>query len=204
MFFTHARDQRTAGALFTRWRTVAIFLSYIILSPSAAAAEQDHKYVGHLKCKKCHEKKETGDQYSVWLESDHAKAYQSLASEKARRWGAEAGVEDPKTDEKCIKCHSTAYAVPEKRIPRKFDRTAGVQCEGCHGAGKDYSRTKIMIERDVAIANGLVPQNEAVCTPCHNEESPGWDPERYTLADGSKTGFNYELALKKIVHPVSD
>ena len=94
----------------------------------------------------------------------HAKAFETLATDKAKKWGAEAGVDDPQTDEKCIKCHTTAYGVPDEMVSRKFDRTAGVQCEACHGAGKDYRKKKIMIDRDLAVSKGLVLQNAEVCT----------------------------------------
>ena len=38
----------------------------------------------------------------------------------------------------------------------------------------------------------------------HLVRAAAWDPERYTLPDGSKAGFHYEQALKKIAHPVPE
>ena len=35
---------------------------------------------------------------------------------------------------------------------------------------------------------------------CHNERSPTWDPERYTVADGTKSGFDYDQATAKVAH----
>jgi hypothetical protein len=54
------------------------------------------------------------------------------------------------------------------------------------------------------LSKGLVPQNEKVCVACHNDESPAWDPNRYTRADGNKVGFDYDLAVKEIAHPVPE
>jgi hypothetical protein len=185
----------------------AIGLALLVLAfliPKSAAADSEHKFMGNKKCSSCHKKEAIGNQLGAWLESKHAKAYETLASEKSKKWAAEAGVENPQTDDRCIKCHSTAHGVPDDMVSKKFDRTAGVQCESCHGAGKDYRKKKIMIDRDLAISKGLVPQTEAVCTACHNDESPAWEPDRYTLADGSKAGFDYDQAVKTIAHPVPE
>jgi len=73
-----------------------------------------------------------------------------------------------------------------------------------HGAGKDYRKKKIMIDRELAISKGLVPQTEAVCLSCHNDESPAWKPDRYTLEDGSLAGFDYDQAVQAIAHPVPE
>jgi hypothetical protein len=91
-----------------------------------------------------------------------------------------------------------------EKVGVKFDRTQGVQCEACHGAGSGYRKKKIMMDRDRAVERGLVLQTEEVCTSCHNDESPAWDPERYTLADGSKQGFDFDQAVKLIAHPVPE
>jgi len=165
---------------------------------------QQHKYVGAKKCKTCHEKKDIGDQYAWWLDSSHAKALETLASDQAKTWATERGVSDPQKADECVRCHVTAHGVPDTGVSRKFDRTAGVQCESCHGAGKDYRKKKVMIDRELAVAKGLVLQNEEVCVSCHNDESPAWDAERYTRADGSKVGFDYDQAVKKIAHPVPE
>ena len=61
-----------------------------------------------------------------------------------------------------------------------------------------------MSDRDKSIAAGLVIPDETLCTRCHNDESPAWDPERYSLADGSRTGFDYEQAKQQIAHPTPE
>ena len=171
---------------------------------SGPVQAEEHEYVGVRKCKKCHEKEDIGNQHEWWTGSAHAKAFETLAGDKAKEWAAEKGLDDPQQAEDCVKCHVTAHGVPDDRVSRKFDRTAGVQCESCHGAGKDYRKKKIMIDRDLALSKGMVPQSEEVCVTCHNDESPAWDPERYTRANGSKAGFDYEQAVKEIAHPVPE
>jgi hypothetical protein len=183
---------------------VGLVALVLCLSAGVAAADGEHDYVGAAKCKTCHKKDGIGNQYGSWLETKHAKAYETLAGDQAKEWAAEAGVEDPQTDDKCVKCHVTAHGVPEDRLSKKFDKTLGVQCEACHGAGKSYRKKKVMIDHDKAVAKGLVPQSEKVCVTCHTDESPAWKPDRYTKADGSKAGFDYDQAVKAIAHPVPE
>ena len=176
----------------------------LTFATAAYGEPEEHEFSGVVKCKRCHEKSAIGNQYASWLESKHAKAFETLATDQAKKWASEADVADAQTDERCVKCHTTAYGVPDERVARKFDRQAGVQCEACHGAGKDYRKKKIMIDRELAISKGLVPQTEEVCLRCHNDKSPAWDPESYTLKDGKKVGFDYDQAVQAIAHPVPE
>ncbi len=205
MIFRSAFHRRRIGRLFGSSTIGAAMLALAI--PYSATADEHGKqreFVGHKKCRTCHKKSEIGGQYGIWLESGHAKAYETLGTEQAKKWGAEVGVADPQTDDRCIKCHATAHGVPDDMVSKQFDRNAGVQCESCHGAGNDYRKKKIMMNREKAVANGLVIPTEAVCVQCHNDESPAWDPDKYTLADGSKVGFDFEQATKAIAHPVPE
>jgi hypothetical protein len=187
-------------------RILALLPIALLLIPVGAPAK-DHKFTGVKKCRSCHKKDDIGNQYKAWQESKHATAFETLASDQAREWAAERGIDDPQKADECLKCHSTAHGVPDKMVSIKFDRTAGVQCEACHGAGKDYAKRRIMFDPDrldLALAKGLVPQTEEVCITCHNDESPAWDPERYTLSDGTKVGFDYDQAVEAIAHPVPE
>ncbi len=181
-----ASDRRLIHTLFGLSAIGFAFLALALLIPKlaaangAAAAKGEHEFAGHKKCKTCHKKAEIGNQFGAWLESGHAKAFETLGTEKAKKWGAEAGVDNPQTDDRCIKCHSTAQGVPDDMVSKKFDRTAGVQCESCHGAGKDYRKKKIMIDRDKAVAKGLIVPTEAVCTQCPDDDDREHDdrPDR--------------------------
>lgn len=185
-------------------RVLLVGMAVLLGGPAFAGDEGLHDYVGFKRCGTCHKKDAMGNQVAAWQESKHAKAYETLASEQALEYAKKAGISDPQTADDCLKCHVTAFGVPESRLGRRFDPKDGVQCEACHGPGKDYRKKKIMKDRDKAVAKGLILQSEEVCTTCHNDESPAWDPERYTLANGTKTGFDYDQAVEEIAHPVPE
>jgi len=188
-----------------RWSWIlGVSTMCVAIFAASAASAGKHEYVGVDKCKTCHKKEAIGDQYGKWRESNLAKAFKTLGTDQAKKWAAEAGVGDPQTDGACVECHVTAYKAPAELVSSKFDRADGVQCEACHGAGKDYRKKKIMMDRDQAIANGLVIPDEKACLTCHNDRSPSWDPARYTSADGTKTGFDFKQALAAIAHPVPE
>ncbi len=188
-----------------RMMTIAVAMMCLLAGPAFAGGPAgEHKYGGVKKCRSCHKKEPIGNQIGSWEKTTHATAFQTLSSEQAKEWATEAGVADPTTDEACVKCHVTAYGVPAERLGMKFKIEDGVQCEACHGAGTKYRKKKIMIDRDLAVENGLVLQSAEVCTTCHNDESPAWDPGKYTLADGTTTGFDYDKAVAEIAHPVPE
>jgi hypothetical protein len=183
---------------------LGLAVAALLVTISGTAAAQEHRYAGAAKCKSCHKKEPIGNQFGLWQESKHAKAWETLASDKAKEWAAEAGVDDPQKDERCVKCHVTAYGVPASLKRSRFSEKDGVQCEACHGAGNDYRKKKIMVDRDLAISKGLIAEPEKTCVECHNDDSPAWDPARYTRPDGTKVGFDYELAMDEIAHPVPE
>lgn len=188
-----------------RLTTIAIAMMWLLTGPALAGGPVgEHKYGGVKKCRSCHKKEPIGNQYGSWEKTGHATAFKTLSTDQAKEWATEAGVADPTTDEACVKCHVTAYGVPAERIGMKFKAEDGVQCEACHGAGTDYRKKKVMIDRDLAVEKGLILQSAEVCTTCHNDESPAWDPNRYKLADGSTSGFDYDQAVEAIAHPVPE
>ena len=157
--------------------------------------------VGTKKCKMCHKKEEKGNQFQKWLDGPHAKAFEALGSDEAKAAGATLGIEDPQASGKCLKCHSTAYNFTEKLQTEAVLVTDGVSCESCHGPGKNYKKKETMQDRKASIAAGMIHPAAEHCEKCHNEENPTWDPEKYTLADGTKSGFDVEQAYEKIKHP---
>ncbi len=144
---------------------------------SLAAEKASHDYVGFKKCKTCHK-----PEYKAWLETGHAKAYDLLSDEE-------------KEGDKCVGCHITGIIAKDSSL------AVGVQCEACHGPGKDYKSTKIMSkkkwkadpekQKKMAIEAGLnYPPTEETCVRCHNKKSPNYKE------------FNFEERKKK-VHPVA-
>ena len=172
--------------------------------PTDADGKKPHQYAGATKCRSCHQKEGIGNQYGKWLDSKHAKAFTTLASDDAKKWGKEKGIDDPQTSDECVKCHVAGHGAPKEQFGMKYAASEGVTCEGCHGPGSDYRKKKIMVKQEEAVKRGLVLQNEKVCTTCHNDESPAWDATRYKLAGGKTAGFDYEQAKKEIAHAVPE
>lgn len=165
----------------------AWMLGLVIGCASSVTFGKEVQYVGVQKCKKCHVK--NGDQYGKWKNSKHSKAYEVLASDKAKEIGKKLGVADPQQSEKCLKCHTTGYGEKPEKFAASFDIKDGVQCESCHGAGSAYKKSKIMKDRDKSIAAGLILPTEEVCVKCHNKDAPGFE------------GFDFKKMHKKIAHP---
>jgi len=117
----------------------------------------------------------------VWMESKHAKAFESLKPE------------DQKKPE-CLSCHTTGAGKPAA----EGADLKGVQCEACHGAGSLYKAVDVMNKAkyaaDRAAAHkkamdlGLVVPDEKTCTGCHNSKSPTFK------------GFDFKTSVEKIKH----
>ena len=130
----------------------------------------------------------------------HSKAYETLKGEKAAEIAKEKGITTPPHETKeCLQCHVTAYGLPASAFDKNklLKSSDGIQCESCHGPGKDYRKKKTMSDRDKAVAKGMwEPENdEKICTACHNADSPTWDATK---------GFDHEEAMKKIAHPIPE
>lgn len=142
-------------------------------------------------CKICHSKADKGDQFGVWQKSKHAKAFEALKSDKAKEVAKKAGVEDPTTSGKCLKCHSTAYGFTEAKVTDKIAVEEGVTCQTCHGPGDKY-KTKGKHDQGIELAkkNGMLVPDANTCARCHNKDNPT-DPGN----------FNFDEKKKEIAHP---
>lgn len=180
---------------------VAVASAFLGISMVASAEGDGAKLVGVKTCKMCHKSEEKGNQFGKWEASPHAKAFQVLASDKAKEVAKKQGIEDAQKSGKCLKCHSTAYNHTETSQSEKVTVEEGVSCESCHGAGADYKSKETMKSREESIKGGMIYPATKNCTLCHNEQNPTWNPEKYTTADGKKVGFDLEQAVKKIEHP---
>ncbi len=164
-------------------------------------SEDPAKLVGTKRCAMCHKKDATGNQYGKWQEAGHSKAFEVLGTDEAKAVAAKLGIDDPQASGACLKCHSTAYYFADTLQSEKVEVEDGVSCESCHGPGADYKKKSIMENHDEAVANGMIyPAKEKSCTKCHNDTSPTWKTDRYTLADGTTVGFDVEQACEKIKH----
>lgn len=172
----------------------------------AAVQAQDAEYVGNSTCKVCHNKSAEGEQWKKWSTEKHSQAFKVLQSDEANAIAKEKGLTVPAAEApECLKCHVTAYNADEKSVPAKLKMEEGVQCESCHGPSSEHvaAAKKAMLKKDEAVdlSATRVKPTEETCKTCHNEQSPTWNPELYTKEDGSKVGFDFEQAKKKIAHP---
>jgi hypothetical protein len=147
-----------------------IFLAFLLLAgtgalcspPSPSDAQtlstRGPSYVGAERCGGCHPAA-----YDVWQKSAHARAHLSLPPQR-------------RGDPKCTGCHS----------PDPGAAAPGVQCESCHGAGRDYSFDFAMKDPRLARLLGLTEPGERRCRVCH-------------VADGLPR-FDYAAKLRAIVH----
>jgi len=187
------------------------FLAVLVVGAAGivlAEGYKDASYVGVDKCKNCHAAKNKGDQYGKWKEMKHSKAWETLASEDARKIASEKGLGDPQTEDACLKCHVTAFKAPAEKKEKRFDKTKGVQCEECHGAGAYHVKQRLAaaaeqdsggdifgLEEEGGDERTAVPDNEIndepgkdKCLQCHNNESPAFKE------------FNFEESKEKIKH----
>lgn len=175
----------------SRSALIAASLVFLAQGPAGAA---DHVYQGATKCKMCHHTKAQGEQYPIWQASPHAKAYETLASDKAKAIGKKLGIADPQKDDKCLGCHVTGHGAKADLLGPKYDATEGVTCESCHGAGGDYDKKSTMegvmkgtIKPETV---GLTLPDAKTCEGCHNDKSPTF------------TSFDFDKMKAKIAHPI--
>lgn len=184
----------------------AVVCGLMLGSGFEAAAAPAFKYVGAKKCRTCHKKELIGNQFGVWKEARHSKAFKTLKGDKAIEFAKEKGIVGPPSEaDECLKCHATASGLgPEDFAKKPLLLTDGVQCESCHGPGSAYRKKKIMADHDKSVEKGLVMPDSETCLTCHNDESPSWDPAKYTLADGTTAGFDFDQAAEEIKHPIPE
>jgi len=178
----------------TRFGPAEVGMVLTLIIVAAGASAEEYQYTGVRDCSRCHKKELIGDQTKVWKESPHAKAYETLMGDDAVKIAKERGMTElPHESGQCLRCHATAYGVPDEKVERPPLRLAdGVQCESCHGPGAGYKANEIMSDHAKAVAAGMWEpgKDEKVCLRCHNEESPNFKP------------FDYEERKEKIAHPI--
>jgi hypothetical protein len=169
---------------------LAVTAGLLLVSGALAQEKAAHKYIGADKCKTCHMAEAKGNQYGAWLKSAHAKAFETLAGEKALAIAKEKGLaKSPQESEQCLKCHVTGWGKPAETFAATFKKEQGVSCESCHGPGSDYQAMAVMKDQAKSVAAGLIIPDEKTCTSCHNSESPTAKP------------FDFKTMWAKVSHP---
>jgi hypothetical protein len=162
-----------------------VFLTLFLMN---AVSAQTYKYIGADKCKMCHNKPATGEQYNKWLKDPHSQSMKSLSSQASLDYAKKNGIADPAKEAKCLKCHST-YEKAGAALRGGILAEEGVSCESCHGPGSGYKSPAIMKNQEQALKTGLILPDKTVCLGCHNKENPFFKE------------FNFETAAAKIAHP---
>ena len=186
--------------MHVRCSGLALAVGALLMLGADLASAKEPQYVGATKCKSCHKKELMGNQYGEWQKGVHHKAFETLKSDDAKKIAAEKGLSGPPHESAdCLKCHVTAYGEEPARFAKKrpLNPEDGIQCESCHGPGSLYRKKKTMSDRDKSVAAGMwEPEKDAkICTACHNDESPTWDPAK---------GFDHEARIEEIAHRIPE
>ncbi len=115
--------------------------------------QQENGYASAGACQQCHEQ-----EYLQWSATRHAFAYQTLL--KKERY----------FDAGCVSCHTTGFGYPTGfQIGDQNATLEGVQCETCHGPGKQH----VGNPKKSNIRSGA---DTSLCLQCHDtKHSPGFD-----------------------------
>jgi len=165
------------------------------LTAHGAGSVKEPIYVGAQVCAQCHDGSEMGHQFSKWRLSGHARAYASLALPEAKAIAEFSGIpEEPHKARMCLGCHATAAETEDWEKAEGFHLEEGLQCEGCHGPGSEYSSMEIMKDRMKAMANGLRMPDKDSCMMCHRTKGS----HEVVL---KKNPFNLDMGWQAIAHP---
>jgi hypothetical protein len=167
-------------------------------APAKGGQAKASRYIGADACKNCHQSQASGDQHGTWSKTEHAKAFATLGSDKAKEFAKAKGIDDAQKSDACLKCHETAFGLPADQIKKGFDPKAGVQCESCHGPGEAHFKARFAAaskaggdegfgdEKGKAAAYQTIPAGEIIvkpeqktCLGCHNDQSPTFKPFCY-------------------------
>lgn len=117
----------------------SVIVVFVALVSGLVLAEPP-TYVGVEKCKPCHR-----PEFETWSQSAHAEATKNAKAA-------------PNFEPQCLSCHATT---PDGVLE-------GVQCEACHGPGSKYWPIPVMVNREKAVAAGLVLPSPGMCNRCHD------------------------------------
>jgi hypothetical protein len=131
-----------------------------VISQQSTADE----FVGDKACTPCH-----ADSHKVAVGAKHDHAYQTLVTNKSEY------------DPECLKCHTVGYGLNSGYVDiAKTPALANVQCENCHGRGKEHIRDMLAVLKQPSLAaaktaakkpSTLKPVTQASCISCHDEEN---------------------------------
>jgi len=152
-----------AAALVSAARAEFTAAQQLALAPAASVDErrvalaESSPFAGAESCAKCHQY-----QYAVWKDSQHSHAFRTL-EEKNRH-----------LDPACTACHSVRQGEEGGFLDARLTpRLANVQCESCHGPGKQH----VLAPKEPGYGHVDTPSR---CVSCHTQENdPDFDFATY-------------------------
>ena len=192
-----------------------IIFFVIALLPASTALAAKGKFEGYKKCGGCHK-----SQKDSWLDTAHAKAFESLKPNvevDAKKKAKLDPVKDYTQEKDCVGCHTIGfgekggYTVGMTENKAKF--LFGVGCEDCHGpgslyrkehskAGDQFKKTQKATERKALVEAGENFDYEAACARCHlNYEGSPWAGAKapytpFTPKVDAKYKFDFEKGVR--------
>ncbi len=152
-------------------------------------------YVGGGVCASCHQGAGMGHQFSLWLNSAHARAFAVLAKPEAKKIAELSGItQEPQESPMCLGCHATGAHVEQWEKDETFSTLDGVQCEKCHGPGNEYMDQDIMMDPEDSKKAGLVMPTVRDCMGCHQVKGSHVAVHNLPALDMTK-------AMAQIAHP---
>lgn len=189
----------TSHTFLAHFRRLLCWMGPTMLLLPALTLAAAAQYVGETRCRACHL-----PQFKSWKQTKMANALDLLkpgvAAEQKKAKKLDPA-RDYTKDATCLPCHTTGYGKPGGfESVEKTPNLVGVQCEGCHGAGRGYLKPELMsiqnkeYKRAQLVAAGLVVPDEKVCKTCHNPKSPFFQPFDY--AARKAVGIHEHTPLK--------
>ena len=125
----------------------------VLFAEQLLEQQPENGYTSATACQRCHEQ-----EYLQWSATRHAFAYETLL--KKERY----------FDAGCVSCHTTGFGYATGFQIGDLDSTLkGVQCETCHGPGKQH----VGNPKKSNIRSGA---DTSLCLQCHDaEHSPGFE-----------------------------
>ncbi|WP_165230019.1 multiheme c-type cytochrome [Aquisphaera insulae] len=170
---------------------------------SVQAQPRKPVFVGAKVCATCHDGPSMGHQTTLWMGTQHARAYASLAMPVARDIASISGVPvEPQKSRLCLGCHATGAEAESWETDETFSIRDGVQCEKCHGPGSEHVDSMAPGKpKDLRIA--LTNPLPADCMNCHKDKPSHTRmlPQKPARPNRTETPFDLVEALKAIAHP---
>jgi hypothetical protein len=141
------------------WLTALVLTGPLAVQGADAepAPPEGQTYIGAKRCASCH-----FEPFLSWKKTAHANAFEVLTAKYQK-------------DEKCLKCHTTAFGEPTGYKQGELV-LAGVTCETCHGPGSRHEE----VAQPFTTVKNLPPEQEKrvrdsiwrfppknVCIDCH-------------------------------------